>query len=288
VIGQGQSGWSEAEREVMALTDHLYEEFRAEGRRRPGRSAVRAAARELGDRIETVYGHERAGHSWRRSCRAAANELGHDAFAALATLAVAGSDMARGIAEAERRRSAERAERRAMDRLFGVVRALRREGVSRADAAEALYRLDPAVVLGCLDGERPFGAALLGRYADEDEVDDAGEVARAIVLAASPVARVRELRPEVAAMRRSVEVGEFSEAEAIAELRARASHGRERRTSAKPAEERTQLPAPSRREPERVWEFPGIGELAEAMPPMLPAGAEPAGAQPAATEGRAA
>jgi hypothetical protein len=281
VSGQGRSGWSEAEREVMALTDHLYEELVAEGRRRPGRSAVRAAARELGDRIETVYGHERDGRSWRRACRAAANELGPEAYRALATLAVAGSDMSRGIAEAERRRAAERAERRVIDRLFGEVRALRREGVSRADTAEALYRSDPDVLLECLEGERPFGAALLSRHPAE-VVEDAGEVARAIVLAASPVPRVRELRPEVAALRRRVEVGEFSEEEAIAELRARALRGRERRTSAKPAEERTQLPAPSRMEPERVWEFPGIGELAEAMPPMLPAGTPPAAATEAA------
>jgi hypothetical protein len=61
--------------------------------------------------------------------------------------------MARGIAEAERRRGAERAERWAMDRLFGQVRALRREGISRADTAEALYRSDPDVVLACLEGE---------------------------------------------------------------------------------------------------------------------------------------
>jgi hypothetical protein len=73
-------------------------------------------------------------------------------------------------------------------------------------------------------------------------------------------------------MRRRVEVGEFSEAEAIAELRARASRGSRRRTSAKPAEERTQLPVPSRREPERVWEFASFEDLAEAMRPMLPAG----------------
>jgi ribosomal protein L25 (general stress protein Ctc) len=291
VIGQGepsQSGWSDPEREVMALTDRLYDGLRAEGRRRPSRGAVRSAARELGKRIEVVYGHEEDGCSWRRACRTAANELGPEAHGALATLAVAGSDMSRGLAEAERRRAAGRAERRAMDRLFGQVRALRREGVRREDTAEALYCSDPAVVLDCLEGYRPFGAALLSRHAGEDHVEDAGELARAIVLGASPVARVRELRPEVAAMRRRVEVGEFSEQEAVAELRARTSRGRERRTSGKPAEERTQLPAPSRREPERVWEFPGIGELAEAMPPMLPAGAEPAGAQPAATEGRAA
>lgn len=101
-------------------------------------------------------------------------------------------------------------------------------------------------------------------------------------MAASPVPRVRELRPEVAAIRRRVAVGEFSEKEAIAELRARALRGRERGTSAKPAEERTQLPVPTRASPERVWEFPGIGELTEAMPPMLPAGTAPAAATEAA------
>jgi hypothetical protein len=282
VIGQergrwgSQSGWSDPEREVMALTDLLYEGLRAEGRRRPARSAVRCAARELGSRIEAVYRHESDGRSWRRACRAAANELGQDAYGALATLAVAGSDMARGIAEAERRRTAERAERRAMNALFGEVRRLRREGVSRAETAEALYRSDSAMVLGCLEGERPFGAALLGRFAAEEITDDAGELARAIVLAASPVVRIRELRPEVAALCRRVEVGEFSETEAIAELRARASWRRERTRSASAAEERTQLPAPSRTEPERVWEFPSIGELVEAMPPMLPAAAAPA------------
>jgi hypothetical protein len=127
------------------------------------------------------------------------------------------------------------------------------------------------VVLECLEGERPFGAALLSRHLAH-ELDDAGELARAIVLAASPVPRVRELRPEVAARRRRVEVGEFSECEAIAELRARASRGSGRRTSAKPAEERTQLPAPSRMEPERVWEFPLIQEVVDAMPPLLPSG----------------
>ncbi len=85
--------------------------------------------------------------------------------------------MARGIAEAERRRSAERAERRALDRLFGQVRALRREGVSRADTAEALYRSDPGVVLDCLEGERSFGAALLSRHLAE-EVDASERRAR--------------------------------------------------------------------------------------------------------------
>jgi hypothetical protein len=288
VIGQelgrwgSQSGWSEPEREVMTLTDQLYDGLRAEGRRRPTRGAVRSAARELGERIEVVYRQEEEGRSWRRACRAAANELGQDAHGALATLAVAGSDMARGIAEAEGRRAAERAERRTMDRLFAEVRALRREGVSRADTAEALYRSDPAEVLECLEGERPFGAALLGRYAAEDVVDDAADVARAIVLAASPVVRVRGLRPEVAALRRRVEAGEFSEAEAVAELRARASQVRRPTRSASAAEEGTQLPAPSQTEPERVWRFPGIGELVEAMPPMLPAGTPPAAAGEAA------
>jgi hypothetical protein len=259
----------------MALTDELYEGLRAEGRRRPTRGAVRAAARELGERIEAVYRPEADGRSWRRSCRAAANELAQDAHRALATLAVAGSDMARGIAEAERRRSAERAERRAMDRLFDQVRALRREGVSRADTAEALYRSDPDVVLECLEGERPFGAALLSRHLAE-QVEDAGDVARAIVLAASPVARVRELRPEVAAMRRRAEVGEFRDQEAIAELRDRASRRQRRERSAISAEEPSELPAPSQVKPQRVWEFPALGELVEAMPPMLPAAAAPA------------
>jgi hypothetical protein len=111
---------------------------------------------------------------------------------------------------------------------------------------------------------------LLGRYTAE-EASDPGEVARAIVLAASPVPRVRELRPEVAALRRRVEVGEFSEDEAIGELRARASRRREKAPSASAAEERTPLPAPTRTDPARVWEFPSIGELVDAMPTMLPA-----------------
>jgi hypothetical protein len=126
VIGRwgSQSGWSEAERDVMALIDELYEGLRVEGRRRTSRGAVRAAARKLDERIEAVYRQEEDGRSWRRACRAAANELGQDAYESLATLAVAGSDMARGIAEAERRRSVKRAERRAMDALFGEVRRM--------------------------------------------------------------------------------------------------------------------------------------------------------------------
>jgi hypothetical protein len=287
VIGRwgSQSGWSEAEREVMVLTDEVYEGLRADGRRRPARSAVRSAARELGERIEVVYRQEAEGRSWRRSCRAAANELQADAHQALAILAVAGSDIARGIAEAERRNSRERAERRAMDALFGEVRCLRREGIRRADTAEALYRSDPAVVLDCLEGERTFGAALLARYAPAESEDaaDVGEVARAIVLAASPVPRVRELRPEVAAIRRRAEVGEFTDAEAITELRARASRRRPRERSAAPVEEGTQLPAPTRMEPERVWEFPPLEELAGAMNRMLPAGSTEAAAAGEAT-----
>jgi hypothetical protein len=45
--------------------------------------------------------------------------------------------------------------------------------------------------------------------------------------------------------------------------------------------ERTQMPVPSRAEPERVWEFPTIGDLAEAMPPLLPSGSVGAEAETA-------
>ena len=269
--GHSAGGWSEAEREVMALTDHLYEELAFAGRRRPERSSVRAASRELGDRIEAVYRREADGRSWRRACRAAANELGQEAYAALATLAVAGSDMAHGIGEAERRRAAQRSERALMDALFGEVRALRKGKVPRADTAEALWGLDPAVVLSCLEGFQPFGAALLSRYATES-VDDMAELARALIVAAGPVARIRELRPEVAALRRRVEAGELTDREAIAELRSRASQ-RSGRRSDKPAEA-AELPPATRGGSERVWEFPAFEELAEAMRPQLPAGGE--------------
>jgi hypothetical protein len=269
-----KSGWSEAERQVMALTDHLYEELAAQGRRRPARAAVRVAARELGEGIEAVYRQEADGRNWRRACRAAANELSQDAHEALATLAVAGSDMARGIAGAERRRASERRERGLMDALFAEVRALRAAKVSGADTAEALYRLDPGVVLGCLEGERPFGAALLGRHGAE-RVGDMGELARALLVAASPVARVRELRPEVAAMRHRVDAGELKGEEAIPELRSRASRRSRRRGESEPRSAMVaELPEPSQRDPERVWEFPAFEELAEAMRPALPAGEE--------------
>jgi hypothetical protein len=51
------------------------------------------------------------------------------------------------------------------------------------------------------------------------------------------------------------------------------------RAARRPVRERTQLPAPSRVEPERVWEFPAFEELAEAMRPALPAGSENPGGE---------